>query len=284
MGSVLLVESGSTKTDWCLLSNGRKSLHVQTSGINPLLQSHDHINTLLREELKWNPKKHVADSIIYYGAGAGNPAKQKELAGLLRQFFGITKVDVQGDLLAAARALCGNDKGIVSILGTGSNCCYYNGKKIAAQQPSLGFIAGDEGSGNHMGKRVLQYYAYKTFDAELTAAFEQLFGNDLPAIIRRLYEEPFPNRYLSTFVNLLVNYRGHYMVENIIEDCINDFFHHHILKFRESWKLPLYFTGSVAYEFRDVINNICYQYELQPGVIAKSPMEGLIKFHKQQLS
>lgn len=283
MSSILLAESGSTKTDWCLLEKGKRPVHFKTAGINPYLQSANDIHKMLKDELTWNAKKHRADKIAYYGAGAGNEKRQKELETILKGYFGIKKADVQSDMMAAARALCGDKKGIVSILGTGSNSCYYNGKKIAEQKASLGFIAGDEGSGNYLGKRVLQYYAYKTFDAELMMAFEQLFGNDLPAIIAKLYREPFPNRYLASFVQLLVQNRGHFMVENIIEDCLNDFFHHHILKYRQSWKLPLYFTGAVAYEFKDVIHALCEQYELEPGKIEKSPIDGLINYHKQLL-
>ena len=147
--------------------------------------------------------------------------------------------------------------------------------------PSLGFIAGDEGSGNHMGKRVLRYYAYNTFDEELKLTFEQMYGNDLDAIKQRIYKEPFPNRYLAGFTKLLVENRGHYMVENIIEDSLNEFFHAHLLKYRESWKYPIHFTGSVAYEFRDVIENLCNQSELTPGKIERTPLEGLIRYHKQ---
>lgn len=283
MPSILLADSGSTKTDWCLLAKGKKPLRFTTGGINPHLQTKDDILLLLREELAWNPKKHQAERVVYYGAGAGSSAKQQEMTKVIRQFFGIKAVTVHGDMMAAARALCGDQKGMVSILGTGSNCCYYNGKKIAEQKPSLGYIAGDEGGGNYIGKRILQYYAYNTFDAELKLAFEQLFGNDIQQIIQKLYSTAFPNRYLASFVQLLAATRGHYMTENIIEDCLNDFFHHHILKYRNSWKLPLYFTGSVAYEFRDVIENLCSQYELELGKISKSPMDGLMAFHKREL-
>jgi N-acetylglucosamine kinase-like BadF-type ATPase len=283
MSSLLLVESGSTKTDWCLLRTGKKPQHFKTSGINPNLQRPDEIKKLLKEELDWKPRKHEADAIVYYGAGAGSKAKKDELHKILKGHFGIKDIEVQCDMMAAARALCGEDKGIVAILGTGSNSCYYNGKKIADKQPSLGFIAGDEGSGNYLGKRVLQYYAYKTFDAELNAAFEQMYGNDLQQMIYKLYHEPFPNRYLASFVALLVNNRGHYMVENIVEDCLNDFFHHHILKYRQSWKLPLYFTGAVAHAFEDVIQALCGQYELEFGKIEKSPMDGLVKYHKGKM-
>lgn len=282
MSNILLAESGSTKTDWCLLSDDGKPVFFKTSGINPYLQSPDEINTLLGEELKWKNDKHAADTICFYGAGAGSVSNQKILSGILKDFFKIKKVEVQGDLMAAARSLCGNEPGIVCILGTGSNSCYYDGKKIKEQQASLGFIAGDEGSGNHMGKRVLQYYAYNTFDTELKMSFEMLFGDDLPTILRSLYREPFPNRYLAQMVQVLTANRGHYMVENIVEDCINDFFHHHILKYRQSWKQPLHFTGSIAYHFKDVIDELCRQYELELGTINQSPLKGLINYHSEQ--
>ena len=283
MSTLLLAESGSTKTDWCLLKKGGKPLFFKTTGINPHLQSSDVIASLLQEELDWNHDKHQADSIVFYGAGAGKKDKQTQLTAVLKKFFGISKVEVHGDIMAAARAMCGDNPGMVCILGTGSNCCYYDGNKIQEQHISLGFIAGDEGSGNYLGKRILQYYAYKTFDEELRMAFELHFGNDISAIVSKLYAAPFPNRYLASFVRLLVENRGHFMVENIIEDCLNDFFHYHILKYRQSWKLPLYFTGAVAYEFRDVIEALCQQYELELGSIEKSPIDRLVSYHKQSL-
>ncbi|MEI8280450.1 MAG: N-acetylglucosamine kinase [Bacteroidota bacterium] len=284
MPSLLLAESGSTKTDWCLLKKNGKPIHFKTSGINPYIQKPEEIEAVLKTELKWDPKKHSADAIYYYGAGASHTTKQKEVAGVLKKFFGIKKVEVQSDMMAAARSLCGNQKGMVSILGTGSNSCYYNGKTIAEQHPSLGYIAGDEGSGNYMGKQVLRYYAYNTFDTELRMAFEQHFGDNIAAILHKLYGELFPNRHLAEFVRILKENRGHFMVENIIEDCLNDFFQTHILKYRQTWKSPLHFAGSVAYEFRDVIASICQQYELELGNIVKSPLDGLITYHKQSLA
>jgi N-acetylglucosamine kinase-like BadF-type ATPase len=280
---ILIAESGSTKTDWCLLKKTSKPVYFKTSGINPYLQKPTEIAAVLKKELDWNPKKHKADAIYFYGAGASHSDKQKEVATVLKHFFDIKKVEVQGDMMAAARALCGDKKGVVSILGTGSNSCYYNGKTITEQQQSLGYIAGDEGSGNHLGKCVLRYYAYKTFDEELKMSFEQHFGNSVPDILNKLYNEPFPNRYLAQFVKILIENRGHYMVENIIEDCFNNFFQTHLLKYRQTWKLPLYFTGSVAYQFRDVITEICKQSELEVGQILKSPLDGLIAYHKKKM-
>lgn len=283
MPNILLAESGSTKTDWCLIRKRGKPVYFKTSGINPYLQSRETIQKLLTEELAWDDSIHKADRLCFYGAGAGRPLQQGQLKDVLSDHFKINVVDVQGDLLAAARALCQGAKGIVCILGTGSNSCYFDGQSIQEQQTSLGYIAGDEGSGNHMGKRVLQYYAYKTFDEELKAGFEILFGNDVGQILHRLYNAPFPNRYLAGLVQLLVKNRGHFMVENIIEDSLNDFFHVHILKYKQSWKEPLYFTGSIAHEFDDVLLSLCQQYELDFGGVSQSPLAGLVRYHKDLL-
>ena len=283
MPSLLLAESGSTKTDWCYLKKGEQPRFFKTSGINPYLQTRETIAHLIREELPPAATDIAPKEIHFYGAGAGNKKKQAEVTEALGDVFGARKIRVQGDMMAAARALCGEERGVVSILGTGSNSCYYDGEKIKEQHASLGYIAGDEGSGNHMGKRVLQHYAYHTFDAELMADFEQHWGDDVAAITHRLYREAFPNRQLAEFVSLLARNRGHFMVENIIEDCLSDFFGMHIMKYRQSWKHPLYFAGSVAWEFRDVIESLCAQSELELGGIVKSPMEGLMKWHKKAM-
>lgn len=281
--SYLVVDSGSTKTDWCLLKKNKKSLHFHTAGINPFLQNPESIADMLQQELTADKIGNAPDAIFYYGAGAASKPKQVLMQDILRKHFGVKKVTVQSDMMAAAHALCGDQKGIVCILGTGSSSCYYDGDKIKERRPSLGYIAGDEGSGNHMGKRVLQYYSYGTFDAQLTMDFEMRFGKDLPEIINHLYHQPYPNRYLASFVSLLKDNRGHYMVENIIEDCLNDFFQTNILKYRQSWKKPLFFSGSVAYLFSDVILHLCEQYELELGTVVQSPMEGLLNYYKGRM-
>ena len=280
--SILIVESGSTKTDWCFVKKTGKPIFQKTSGINPYLQSSDDILKGLHHELKWNLKKHQPEKIYYYGAGVSNKELQDKIVVVLKGYFSVNKMEVQSDILGAARALSGNTKGMVCILGTGSNCCYFTGSKIQTQQPSLGYIAGDEGSGNYLGKKVLQYYAYNTFDDELKTAFEMKFGDNIRQLIHRLYNEPFPNRLLASFSVILVENRGHFMVENIIEDGLNDFFHAHLLKYRQSWKHPIHFTGSIAYYFKDVLESLCSQYEFEIGNILQSPLEGLVNYHRNR--
>jgi N-acetylglucosamine kinase-like BadF-type ATPase len=281
--SYLIADSGSTKTHWCLLKKNKKPQHFYTPGINPFLQSKGSIAAALATDLPLSNFKNMPEAIFYFGAGAASRDKKLLLEGILKSHFETGNVSVEGDMMGAALGLCGNEKGIVCILGTGSSTCYFDGKKIKERQPSLGYIAGDEGSGNHMGKRVLQYYTYGTFDDQLKMDFEMRFGKDLASIIHKLYHEPYPNRYLASFVTLLQENRGHYMVENIIEDCVNDFFQRSILKYRQTWKKKLYFSGSVAFGFQDVIIDLCGQYELEPGKIVQSPMDGLIKYYHDTL-
>jgi len=280
MPNLLLAESGSTKTDWRLLLPDTPAQTFRTEGINPYLQNSSEIKAMLTDQLPWEKGMQEIDQIIFYGAGAASTDNQNIVKQALQSYFRQEHVAVHSDMMAAAHALCGDDSGVVCIIGTGSNSCYYDGKRAVSQQASLGYIAGDEGSGNYMGKRVLQYYAYKTFDAELQSFFEMEFGNDLDHILHNIYREPFPNRYLASFVKLLSKNRGHYMVENILEDCLNDFFRQYILKYREAWKLPIHFTGSVAFGFSDVIEELCHQYELDLGKIEKSPLEGLMTYHQ----
>lgn len=284
MPSILLADSGSTKTDWCLISAGKKPRHFQTAGLNPFFRTEEECLEILANELKINPAKESIDKIYFYGAGVKDKTKATFIEKVLKKYFGVKNATAHSDMLGAARATCSSEKGICAILGTGSNSCYYNGSKIAVQNPSLGFIVGDEGSGTYMGKRVLQYYFYKTFDDDLKAAFENKYGNDLTEILQKIYRETGANRYLASFTQFLIEQRGHYMIENIIEDALIDFYQRHILKYRESWKHPINFIGTVAYEFRDIIESLHEQYGLETGTIAKAPMEGLIKYHKSELS
>ena len=278
MSSVLIADSGSTKTQWCLLADGKKR-NITTQGISPYFLNDESLGVVLSNELLPKFNKSVVDEIFYYGTGCSNTANISLIKKGLKKVFPHAKIDVQHDLMGAARALCGHEKGIACILGTGSNSCYYNGKKIVKNNPGLGFILGDEGSGSHLGKKVVQYYLYNTFDAELTEKFQAKYAVGASDILDKVYKQPLPNRYLAEFVSFLRENRGHYMVENIIEDSLNDFFFNHIYKYRESWTLPINFTGSVAFGFKDVLAQMCNDFELTLGTVIKEPMEGLIKYH-----
>lgn len=275
----LIADSGSTKAEWCLIK-GKTEKKITISGISPYFLSGEQIENVLEKELKPFLGNTIVDEIFYYGTGCSNPGNVKIIKKALRNIFHPLSVVVTHDLMAAARALCGSEKGIACILGTGSSACYYNGKKIMKSSPGLGFILGDEGSGAYLGKKVIQYYLYNIFDDDLRARFDARFVTNNIEILNAIYKEPLPNRYLASFAIFLAENRGHYMIENIIEDGINDFFFNHINKYRESHTMPVHFVGSIAYGFKDVLSKLCINYKMQLGRVLKNPIDGLIEYHR----
>lgn len=274
----LIADSGATKCEWCLLNNSKKK-RIATQGISPYFLDTSGVITLLQRELLPKLKKVAIDEVYYYGTGLANPNNVKMLKSALKKVFPAAKIEATHDLMAAARALCGNTKGIACILGTGSNSCYYDGKKIVKNSPGIGYILGDEGSGAYLGKKVIQYYLYNTFDEDLRSRFDAKFVTTPMEILENVYKKPLANRYLASYAIFLAENRGHYMVENIIEDGLNDFFFYHLYKYRETWTLPVNFVGSIAFGFKDVLKDLCSTYELELGVVMKNPMEGLIAYH-----
>jgi N-acetylglucosamine kinase-like BadF-type ATPase len=274
----LIADSGATKAEWCLINKG-KTKTVFTEGISPYFLNTEQISDLLARDLKPKLKYIEVEEIFYYGTGCANPNNAKLVKKAIQKVFPGADVNVQHDLMAAARAVCGNEKGIACILGTGSNSCYYDGKKIVKNSPGLGYVLGDEGSGAYLGKRVLQYYLYNTFDEDLRATFDAAYETNSVEILENVYKKPLPNRYLAGFAKFLADNRGHYMIENIIEDGLNDFFFNHLCKYRETWTLPVSFVGSIAFGFKDVLKELCGAYEFDLGKVLKNPMSGLVEYH-----
>ena len=275
----LIADSGATKTEWCLINGNKKSIFI-TQGMSPYFISAAQMETVINHELKPQLKKNSIDEIYYYGTGCSNPDNIKSVKKVFKNVFPEAKVEVNHDLMAAAKALCGKEKGIACILGTGCNSAYFNGKKIIKNSPGLGYILGDEGSGAYLGKKVIQYYLYNTFDDDLRSRFDAKFVTNSTEILNTVYKKPLANRYLASFAIFLAENRGHYMVENIIEDGLNDFFFNHVYKYKESWTLPVHFVGSIAFGFKDVLIDLCRSYQLELGKVLKNPMQGLIEYHK----
>lgn len=275
----LIADSGATKTEWCLLGLGRKRTII-TQGISPYFLNTAQIEALLRTELSPKLKQIRIDEVNYYGTGCASPVNAASVKKAILKVLPKAKVEVTHDLMAAARSLCGREKGIACILGTGTNSGYYNGRRIVKNSPGLGYVLGDEGSGAYLGKKVIQYYLYDTFDEELKGRFDLTYHTNAREILENVYKKPLPNRYLAGFTRFLADNRGHYMVENIIEDGLNDFFFQHLCKYKEVWKMPVNFTGSVAFGFKDVLQQLCNSYEFELGKVIRTPMEGLIDYHR----
>jgi len=278
MSVKLIADSGATKCEWCLITDGKKKTIV-TQGISPYFLDETQIIEILNKSLIPKLKEVFIEEVFFYGTGLSNANNALIVKKALKNLFKKAKIQIETDLTAAARALCGKKKGIACILGTGSNSCYYDGKKMQKNSPGIGYILGDEGSGAYLGKKVIQHFLYNTFDEEIMARFEKQFKTTPVAILETVYKQPLANRYLASFAIFLAENRGHYMIENIIEDGLNDFFFTHIYKYKESWTYPINFIGSIAFGFKDVLQELCKTYELDLGRVLKTPMKGLIEYH-----
>jgi len=274
----IIADSGATKCQWTIVQKNKKKT-ITTIGISPYFLSTEEIVSILNKAFDKKIDCAAIKDIYFYGTGLSNQDNVVIIKKALKQVFKKANLDIQTDLMAIARAACMDQKGVVCILGTGSNAGFYNGKKITKNSPGLGYVLGDEGSGAYLGKKVLQYYLYQTFDEDLMNAFEQKYHLDRATILNKVYKEPLANRYIAQFTEFLVENRGHYMIENIIEDGLNDFFFTHLNKLNESWLYPIHFVGSVAFGFKDILKQLAHTYEFELGKIMKTPSEGLLAYH-----
>ena len=275
----LIADSGSTKTEWCLLEND-KPVIFNSQGMSPYFNDDVGLANIIQNEVIPHLKNASVNEVFFYGTGCKDPQNKKRVKQIFKRLFATAKVFVENDLFGAARSLCGEEKGIACILGTGSNSCFFNGEKIMSNSPGLGFVLGDEGSGAFLGKKVIQHFLYNIFEEDMLMRFQEKYSTSPEEILEAVYRKPLPNRYLASFTPFLAENRGHYMIENILEDGLNEFFYTHIIRYRESRKLPIHFTGGVANGFKDVIEQLCEGYDLQLGKITKTPMQGLIRFHQ----
>jgi glucosamine kinase len=279
--AILIADSGSTKCEWCFISNGRKQF-INTQGASPYFLNELQLVDMMRKELLPSLKKSIPGSLYFYGTGCAAAANRAIVRRAIKRIFPNTRIAVEDDLTGAARALCGRNKGIVVNLGTGSFSAYYNGRKIIRKSPGLGYVLGDEGSGAYLGKKVLQHYLYQTFDTEMHNKFEKKYQITASEILESVYKKPLPNRYIASFTMFLSENRGHYMIDNIIEDGLRDFFTLHLTIYPESGKIPIFFTGSVAFGFQDILKELCRDFGWKAGKFLAKPMGGLIAYHKNK--
>ena len=281
---ILIADSGSTKTDWrYLLPNGEIQV-AATSGINPNYQNTVQIRQVLSQNLLLQLPDIQPAQIYFYGAGCSTEAKCGIVDNALRGIYPAAQIAVMSDVVAAARGTCGRELGIASILGTGSNSCLFDGEKIIMQMPCLGFTLGNEGSGSYLGKNLLRLYLNNELPPDLHQAFREKYPETQAEILQRVYNEPFPNRYLASFTPFLFAQRYHSWVSNLVKQSFTDFFRFTVCKYPDYEKIPAHFVGSIAFYFADLLKETAATQHIQIGKILQSPMEGLIRYHQEQLT
>lgn len=275
----LIIDCGSTKADWVILNGEEVVLKFQTEGFNPNYTDKNTILSIILDNTSYKVYIQEITEIYFYGTGCGNQENCNLVEGILNSVFPNANIIVTHDLMAACHALFGDKEGIACILGTGSHSCRYDGNEIIDKAVSLGYIIGDEGSGNHIGKQLLRDYFYKKMPAELSEMFEKEYDINITSVIDNIYHKTQASRYLASLSRFAYENKKHDYIKVICSKCFDEFIEYFILKYETSKDLEIGFVGSIAYYFQDLLSERLENHKLRLGKVIKNPIEGLIEYH-----
>ena len=276
---ILVADSGSTKTDWVLVDKNLNRIPFSTRGFNPFLVSSEHIENILFTEIHIGIDKSLIKEIYFYGAGCSDDIRCGIVNNALKNFFPNAAIEINHDLLGAARALCGKEKGIAAILGTGSNSCLFDGKKIIQQVPSLGYILGDEGSGAYIAKKFIASFLYHEMPEDLLKQFEKEAALKKEEILSTLYHSEMPSGYLAGFMKYVQANIAHPFVASLVKQCFSDFLEHHICRYEPYREIPMHCTGSVGFHFKDILVSAAAEKNIKVGRVIDKPINSLVEYH-----
>lgn len=282
---ILIADGGSTKADWIALdANKEEAFRVRTLGLNPAIVPQEELYNRIINMFQLIHVKEEVTEIHFYGAGCGTPKPIAILKTILESIFINAKVFIAEDMLAAVYAASGNKPAIVCILGTGSNSCYYNGEQMEIIAPSLGYILMDEASGNYFGKKLIIDYFYHGMPKKIAEKFRKEFDLEPDHIKQHLYRESNPNMYLATFAKFMFEFKDEKYIKKIIKKGFQEFFKYRILPYDKSVETPIYFIGSIAHYFRDILEKIAQKNNLVITDVIQRPIDNLLAYHKNKIN
>jgi glucosamine kinase len=279
---LIIVDSGSTKSDWQIIHSGGQKELISTKGFNPFFHDEDHVETELNKDFVQKVKVDAVTQIYFYGAGCSDKMRCDVIKRGLERVFKNAKITVDHDLLASARAACGDKAGIACIIGTGSNTCLYDGAQITDNVTNMGYLLGDEGSGSHLGKSLLRAYFYRELPDDIKALFEAEYGTDKRGFLNHIYGEA-PNVYLSSFATFFSKHRENLYIQKLVGEAFTELIERHILKYDGCQRLPVCFVGSIAFHFQDILKMTLEEHGLDLGNVIRKPIDSLTEYHLRSL-
>ncbi|RKN76917.1 MULTISPECIES: N-acetylglucosamine kinase [Ulvibacterium] len=282
---VVIVDSGATKADWIALDDkGEQVFFTQTLGLSPEVLTREVIEDRLANNFELSKNSNKVKQLFFYGAGCGTERMRRFLKKIFKAFFPKAKAEVREDTFAAIYSTTQvGHQGIVCILGTGSNCSYYDGHQMFQKVVSLGYIPMDDGSGNFFGRKLIRDYYYHKMPQDLAMKFSTEYNLDADVIKENLYKQPNPNTYLATFARFLVENKDHPYCKGVIDKGFQQFINNHVMQFELATKVPVHFVGSIAHYLKDELQAVVERNDLVLGVIRQRPIDGLVEFHKQTI-
>ena len=282
---ILIAESGSTKCDWVLLDSSKTvPTRIRTKGLNPAILKKKELKNIISENVELAGYKEQVKSIYFFGAGCNTPKNKNNVHLVLNAYFNKATSLVEEDTMAAVYATT-NTPAVVCILGTGSNCCFYDGVSIINKSTSLGYIVMDEGSGNHLGKELLKGYYYRQMPENLRILFKKKYDLKEKKVIKKLYQSKTPNKYLANFAPFVFENDEHPFMKKLINEVMDIFIKNHILQYsKELETVPLHFVGSIAFHGKECISNQLKKHGLNAASYIQRPIDNLINYIKAENS
>lgn len=279
---ILIADSGSTKTDWRLIANNGKVFSFKSEGINPYFHSSESVSETLRR-FNFQPFNNAdVEEVYFYGAGCSSPRNQEIMINGFKPVFTSAKIYILHDLLGAARALFNNEDGIAAILGTGSNSCLFVDNEIELVLGGQGYILGDEGSGMHLGRKVVRDFMNDLMPEDVEVLFNETYNLSKDEISLAVYKQPFPNRFLATFSPFINDHIDHPYFSALADDAFMKFFWRYISQYSNYKSLPLRIVGSVGYYFKNQIQKQADSYGIKLDKVIKAPIDGLLEYHQRK--
>ncbi|NND94218.1 MAG: hypothetical protein HKN45_05090 [Flavobacteriales bacterium] len=281
---VLIVDSGSTKSDWVLLRGDSGRELFKTMGFNPYFHSESMIANAIKQNGELYRFSEDIDQVFYYGAGCSSPELNATVFRALKRVFPNAEVKVDHDLLACAYATYSGEPGIACILGTGSNSCHFDGDNLTEAVPALAYILGDEGSGSYFGKKLLAAYLYHHLPKEIAEDLEKEFQISKDIIMENVYMEPHANVYLASFMRFIARHKSHPWVDEMLVEGLEHFMRIHVCCYDDFKEVPTHFIGSIGYFFEEQLRRAAESLQINIGVLTRKPIDGLVDYHLEKMS
>ncbi len=282
---ILVVDSGSTKTDWIALNDkGVEIFSTQTLGLNPQMLSNEILNERIKNNFDIYKNRKLVNKLFFYGAGCGVDSTQERILKVFKSIFINSEFDIKEDTYAAVySAVDIGTPSIVNIIGTGSNCSYYDGKDVIQRVQSLGYVLMDYASGNYYGKYLIRAYYFNKMPEYLREQFAKNYDLSPNTIKNKLYREENPNTYLAGFAKFLIDNKSNEYFKEIIFKGLERFIDYQILQYDDFSKVDIHYVGSIAYYLKDEITKIGKKYNLRTGRFIQRPITGLVDYHKRNI-
>jgi len=280
---IIVADSGSTKADWAVVDETGAEQLIVTMGFNPVYHKEELIYEETSKAFDTAVDTEKVRALYYYGTGCWDAEKKSVVAKALQRIFPKAQIQVDHDLLGAARAACGKQPGIACIIGTGSNSCLFDGYAIKDNVTNLGYFIGDEGSGSVLGRELVRTYFYRELPKDLFYEFEQKYPGGKAEILENVYRKPTPNVYLATFTRFLGEHKDHPFIQNLLYRCFEEFIDRHARKYKGHLSLPVSFIGSVAFHFKEILTTVLQERSMIVGEFVRKPIDSLVNFHLSEI-